>query len=286
MNTILSLNNYLNNPLIGQRISVSRIDTNNLPFPNLYSSLDQLSSKLDKAISTISILKNMAVLLGGTGSMSNGTIPNWYGITLGILMIDCRWGRMISVGSDLMTSLKNYEFYQAAWHGCRFAVLIHPTSLELQVALTAIQIISELKMVYKSLRNDRYIEAIASFSLAGLRSYQICLQMNPLTPEKNQIEGFKNFLPNEAEIAYYNLINDKEEGEFFGKDLLNNQEEIAKYYSNCKVSMNSFFQNEKIKSLTNVIIPENLVEPIVTCKLIWQMLTRVIPSFFISTSSS
>ena len=257
---------------------------------------------LDITISVVSTIKNVNTLLNNTHIRQakkfdsvvlglTGTIPVLTGL------FNPRLGSAISMGTDLIISLKNYEFYQVALHTCRFVILFHPIGLELRVVLMFIQIISELEMVYKSYKNEQYANAIANFALAGLNTYQMRLKINQLSQKWNsaplvqqpQISlEVKNIVPRELEFAYCDLSDMGEENEFFGKYLIENQDEIAKSLNNKmsadisrKVSSIISVQNKNIQVSTNVAVQtENLTGSFGTFILSWRMLTKVLPAIF------
>jgi hypothetical protein len=117
-----------------------------------------------------------------------------------ITLANYQFGLILLTGSDIGFSLHHAylnlmkgdygragaEFYIAITHGVRFATLIYPTGVELQIASTALQIILEVGKCCFESKSERYLETLSYLSLVRARSYKVLPQHETANENVNQ----------------------------------------------------------------------------------------------------
>ena len=150
----------------------NRVITASLPFLNFYGPLHDISSKINTGAAAFATVKELSSIKFTEGLTGDNIEKAFRGFSTVLSLISFNRFGTLSTGIDLFFSLKNGEFYQAAIQGLRFALIVSPVGLELQVAYAAMQIILELRSSYNKYHDGDNIEALSNLALALLRAYQ------------------------------------------------------------------------------------------------------------------
>ena len=223
MDSLYELGTFIHSTITDNKSMPNKICSAALPFINFYGPFNEISNIVSQATLTSSAAlegyRNFTIVRANYSSNSSYCYDAILGVTnigLAVLgVVNYRVSLCVSSFKDTAVSLIDVythlnnanevkyqeaaqSFYSAVNHGLRFALLIHPAGLELQVLSVGMQILSEVGNSYKEWQNEgRYLEIFSNLLLVGTRVYK-------LTPQL--VELREKWLPVHSNLELSHLI--------------------------------------------------------------------------------